>query len=269
MGTQAQVAVIIPSRGQIYSQTIDEVLQNVQSVDHKIYWSHANPLPLCFNLPIEEALKDPANTHFWIVEEDMQLPPGTLQELLDADVPCIANDYPLAGDNTNCVLYDPDGNAYFTGTGSILIKREVLELMPKPIFYANKQWTFKIMSDHIIFNLEAVQDPDSVYGQHDLNFGLDLYRMGMPIKVAKITCGHRRMVKIGEAGKNQGQHQIVTHTKTSLGNRAYHRFHNPAGMREVILDGKVVMIPEKRALEMIEQGIGKDRRTGHAVFNVS
>ena len=264
-----RVAVILPSRGQIYSQTIDEVLQNVQSVNHQIYWSHANPLPLCFNLPIEEALADPENTHFWIVEEDMQIPPGTLQELLDADVPAIANDYPLRGDNTNCVLYDPDGNAYFTGTGSILIKREVLERMPKPIFYANKQWTFQIQSDHIVFTLESGQDPDKVYGQHDLNFGLDLYRMGLPIRVAEHTVGHRRIVKKGDNGTNQGQHEIVTYTKTSLGNKAYHRFNNLPGMREVILDGKIVFMPETRAQEMIKAGLAKDRRIGHAVFNDS
>lgn len=262
-----RVAIIIPSRGLINSKTIAEILQNAQDYDYQLYWSHANPLPVCFNLPIEEALKDPRNTHFYIVEEDMILPPGTLKELVEADVHCIANDYPLAGDNTNCVLYDPDGNAYFTGTGSILIKREVLEALPKPIFYANKAWTFKIKSDHIIFNLEHNQDPDKVYGQHDLNFGLDLYRKGTPIHVATKTCGHRKLKARGIEGTNQGQYTFDEWTKVSLGNKAYHRFSNPTGFIEVILDDKVTLVPQAKAEQLIEAGLGKDRRTGHAVFN--
>lgn len=262
-----RIAVIIPSRGLVNSRTIDEVIQNASGYPYQIYWSHSNPLPACFNLPVEEALLDERNTHFWIVEEDMLIPPGTLEELIVADVPCIANDYPLAGDNTNGILYDPDGNAYFTGTGSILIKRELLESMPKPIFYADKAWTFKINSDHIVFNLEHNQDPDKVYGQHDLNFGLDLYRKGVPIKVAKMTCGHRKLRDKGKTGTNQGQYTFDEWTKVSLGNKAYHRFSNPTGFVEVILDNKVTLVPQAKAAQLIEQGIGKDRRTGHAVFN--
>ena len=49
------IAVILPSRGLIFSRTADEILQNLKDIPHKIYFSHRKPIPDCFNEPVEEA----------------------------------------------------------------------------------------------------------------------------------------------------------------------------------------------------------------------
>jgi hypothetical protein len=216
------IAVILPTRGQIFSQTFEEILDNLQGFDYKIYWSHDNPIPQCFNKPLERALKHKQNTHFWFVEEDMIIPPGTLKSLMSHNdfqsVGAIACDYPLVEYPSGTILYNPKGKAYFTGTGCLLVKREVLERLPKPIFRSDIRWSYKFGKNKAILTARRFDLKEERYGHHDITFGLQLYIHGTPIEVSDIACGQRKLKKLGPQANNVGQHEIVELTQLNKKN---------------------------------------------------
>lgn len=207
------IAVIFPSRGLLYTETLKEVLEELEPYKHRIYWSHGRSLPACFNRPLAEALKN-KHSHVWFVEDDMVIPKGTLKALLDAKEEMIACDYPITANPSGTVLYDPEGEAYFTGTGCLLAKHSVLKEMRqvrktekglryKPFFRSDIEWHFGGTKYGARF-IAHKADPEKVYGYHDVSFGLKRYIMGKPIKVSKIICAQRKLEKKGTAGSNEG-----------------------------------------------------------------
>ena len=52
---KVKVAVILPSRGLMFSKTAEEIINNVKGVPHKFFFSHKRPIPECFEIPTEEA----------------------------------------------------------------------------------------------------------------------------------------------------------------------------------------------------------------------
>lgn len=201
------IGVIFPSRGLLFTETFQELLSELQDVTHKIYWSHGKKLPLCFNSPLRKALNG-SHSHILICEDDMVLKPGILQELIDANKNIIACDYPISEQPSGTVLYDSNDKAIFTGTGFILIKKHVLDAMPKPIFIAGVSWDFKPYGNKIKFTPKLV-NPNTVYGQHDINFGLYHYINGEPISVAETILSQRKLRQKGEGSSNDGTDKII------------------------------------------------------------
>ncbi len=201
-----KLAVVLPSRGLMFSETFEELLNELEGFEHEIFWAHSKPLPDCFNNPTDEALKDPDVYAVLICEDDMKLPKGILKRMFAANYPVVALDYPFQQDGDSTVLHDPQGFAYWTGTGFILIAREVLEQLEKPIWRTDRTFDPFIDKDTIHFwprILDGVH-----YGLHDLNFGMVLYSAGMPIMVLEETAGQRKLVKLGEKLSNNGAHEI-------------------------------------------------------------
>ena len=71
-----KLAVIVPSRGLMFSETLEELLNELEGFNYEIFWAHERPLPECFNEPTEEALKDPEVFAVLFVEDDMIIPKG-------------------------------------------------------------------------------------------------------------------------------------------------------------------------------------------------
>jgi len=200
------LGVILPSRGLMFSKTFEELLGELEDFDYKIFWSHSKPLPQCFEDPTTEILKDDSIYAVLICEDDMIIPKGILKKMFAQNYPVVALDYPFQQDGDSTCLHDPQGFAFWTGTGFILIAREVLESLEKPIWRTNRTFDPFIDTDTIHFwprNLTEV-----FYGLHDLNFGMVLYSAGMPIMVMDETAGQRKLVKLGEAHSNNGSHDI-------------------------------------------------------------
>lgn len=200
------LAVIIPSRGLIFSETLEEVLSELEGIKHRIFWAHERPLPACFNEPTERALADPDVFAVLICEDDMIIPKGILRQMFNQNYPVVALDYPFQQQGDATVLHDPQGYAYWTGTGFILIHRQVLENIPKPIWRTDRTFDPFIDSDTLHFWPKML---DKVhYGLHDLNFGLVCYSAGMPIMVMEQTAGQRKLKALGEKSTNNGVHDI-------------------------------------------------------------
>ncbi len=243
----AKIAVILPSRGLMFSQTAEELLENLEGYDYDIYFAHGLPIPDCFNKPLTEALKG-TYTHFWFVEDDMVLPKDTLKRLLQAKTEAICCDYPVTKGGKASVYRDPEGNAIYGGTGCLLVTSRFLQKYRQPIFRTDIAWDVKI-GDR--FEAESRKIKGNVYGLHDVTFGLLAYQRGTPIKVSKITCGQRKLIALGKAGTNQGQHNIEVWTKLI-----------PEGLtpkklktRNVLFnDGTLALVDFQRANKLVEEG---------------
>jgi len=201
------LAVILPSRGLLFSETLEELLAELEGFNYRIYWAHGKSLPDCFNEPTERALADKDVFALLICEDDMIIPKGALKAMFAEQYPVVALDYPFQQDGDSTCLHDPDGFAYWTGTGFMLIAKQVLQQMEKPIWRTDTTFDPFIDKDTIHFwprKLDKVY-----YGLHDLRFGLVLYSAGMPIKVPEFTAGQRKLDWLGEKGVNDGKHDIA------------------------------------------------------------
>ena len=92
-----KLAVILPSRGLMFSETLEELLGELEGLNYEIYWSHGKSLPDCFNDPTEEILKDESVYAVLICEDDMIIPKGILNQMFEQRYPVVALDYPFIG----------------------------------------------------------------------------------------------------------------------------------------------------------------------------
>jgi len=190
----------------MFSRTFEELLGELEDFNYEIYFAHSRPLPECFNEPTEKALADPDVFAVLICEDDMIIPKGILKEMFAQNYPVVALDYPFQQDGDSTCLHDPQGFAFWTGTGFILIARQVLEQLEKPIWRTNRTFDPFIDKDTIHFWPRML---DKVfYGLHDLNFGMVLYSSGLPIMVLDKTAGQRKLVQLGGVHTNNGAHEI-------------------------------------------------------------
>ena len=210
MVRHVKIAVIFPSRGLAFSQTAQELLDNLDGHLYKIFFSHKKPIPECFEVPTNEALQDPTITHLWFVEDDMILRPNTLDKLLEMDANAVTADYPVTKDGRGSVFYDKGGNVVFCGTGCLLVKRNVFNSLKKPYFTDKVRWTMLNYGEQI--KLTGVYG-DVGYGTQDITFCIKLWNTGVTIKVIKQKLGQRKLVALGKAGTNDGAHQIETWRK--------------------------------------------------------
>lgn len=200
-----KLAVIMPSRGLIFSQTIEELLRELSGHDYDLFLSHQRPIPECFNEPLERVLSsDEPYTHIWFVEEDMVLPEGILMELLWCDSPIATSDYP-AVPGTMCVQRDASGNVLYTGTGCLLVERSVFDDFELPVF----DTSFAYTPDGTLIGERNQQDKSRLYGQHDIHFFLTVRELGLPIAVTDLRCGQRKIAHYGKPGTNNGYHAII------------------------------------------------------------
>lgn len=199
-----KIAVIFPSRGLAFSQTCEELLENLEGYDHEIFFAHGLSIPNCFNRPLERALQGKF-THFWFVEDDMLLPKNTLKRLLAEKVPAIMCDYPMDVHGKAAVFSDPDGNVIYGGTGCMLVTRKFLEDYLTPVFHSDIAWDIKVGET---VEVKPREVKGRMYGLHDVNFSLEAYKRGTPIKLSKVVCGHRKLKQLGAQATNIGQHSI-------------------------------------------------------------
>jgi hypothetical protein len=202
-----KLAVVLPSRGLMFSQTFEELVGELEGFNYEIYWAHSKSLPECFNEPTERALADPNVFAILFVEDDMIIPKGILNKMFNVGYPVTAVDYPFQQQGDATTLHDPKGMAYWTGTGFLLAAKTVLEQMEKPIWRTDT--TFDPFIDHDTIHFWPRKLDKIYYGLHDLRFGLLLYSAGMPIYPMLETAGQRKLEKLGESGTNNGAHKII------------------------------------------------------------
>lgn len=220
-----KIAVILPSRGLLFSESFEELLRELgvsssksqlKPINHKIFFSHGKSIPDCFNIPLEKALKDKSFTHVLFAEDDMALPKGILRKMINGGWMACALDYPFKNDGEATILHDPAGYALYSGTGFLLVDRAILDLMPKPIMRTDTAWDLRIQNHTLIMWPRDVSKIKT-YGLHDINFGLTLWTNDIPI-VPVAPAGQRKLISLGLKNSNFGAHVIKTLTQVGIDN---------------------------------------------------
>ena len=202
-----RLAVILPSRGLVFSRTVEEVIREVRGIgcEWALFMAHSRPIPECFNEPIAEGMEWGA-THFWLVEEDMAFPPGILTELIASGAPIASADYPVKPE-IMCVNRDQDGVVRHAGTGCLLAERDALAAV---LPFRTDYW-YVITERGRVWTRQRVSESAKgvAYGMHDIEFGMALYRRGKPIHIIDTTAGQRRVIREAVPERNdQGWHDI-------------------------------------------------------------
>ncbi len=256
--SSVKVAVILPSRGLMFSRTAEEVLKNVKDIPHKFYFAHRKPIPDCFETPTTEALQNPEITHLWFVEDDMIIPPNTLQTMLKKDKAVVTADYPV-NENGRGAVFSVGKQVIFCGTGCLLVKREVFDELTAPYFRTDVKWNIKNYGDFL--KMQPVRSTSIGYGLHDVNFCMELYRRNIPIHKIPRTLGQRKLKALGKAGSNNGAHQIEEWTlviKGHLLNTVKSWPVQPKGnLVEIITPSGTINTSEEHARKLIRKKLGK------------
>jgi hypothetical protein len=138
----------------------------------------------------------------------MVLPESTLEAMIIMDEDVVAMDYPVSKEGQGAVFYSTENEVIFTGTGCLLVKREVFDELRKPYFRTDIRWSAKNHGSFIRMTANKVTNPNlEGYGLHDVNFGIKLREAGYSTHIAG-KIGQRKLIKLGEPGTNEGAHQI-------------------------------------------------------------
>lgn len=258
MDAETQIAVIFPSRGLFFSRTAEELLNNLEGHSYDLFFAHGLPIPDCFEKPLQQALRG-SYTHIWFVEDDMILPPGTLDSMLALDAPVVACDYPVSKTGQGAIFKTAEGKIIFAGTGCLLVQRAVFNALNPPYFRTDIRWNATNYGSFIRLTANQITNPSlEGYGLHDTNFGLKLWQAGIPISEAG-KLGQRKLIALGKPGTNDGAHQIEEWTKLKP-NYLYRKFKRmpaqPLGKLIPVMtrEGELMVHPD-HAKKLIRAGI--------------
>lgn len=202
-----KVKAVLPTRGLIYAKTVKGLIKNISADD--IIIIDSLPMPDCFNVGVQTALDQGAD-YIWMVEEDNELPDGTLESMLkeaEKGEKIITVDYTVGGNNSH--IYKIDGEPAWCGIGCTLIAREVFENIPKPWFevarhlnFSENGFTIKEIPKEVVGNK---------FGGHDsLFFYLKTRPLGYKIKVIEGHFEHYRCKEVPKRELNNGHYNIYS-----------------------------------------------------------
>lgn len=262
-----KLAVVMPSRGLIYSQTVEEMYRelNALGIDYEVFYSHCRPIPDCFEIPTNEAIEGDF-THVLYVEEDMILPEGVVKRMADRVKHAIACDYPVGGSEGGTVMYDPEGVAFFTGCGLLMVDADLLRSLPKPIWRTDVRWLPRTEDGYVYFTVDT--DDTKHYGQQDVAFGLRLYANDMPIEIMDETIGQRRIVERGKPGTNEGSHTIIEKMEIVKRLDLTHIKHVDQ-RQEIIIDGKRVKVSPELFTKLDKPQLPEYHKVRRGIFDIA
>jgi hypothetical protein len=192
-----KIAVLCTSRGLIFADTIDSLIENLKGYNWEFISVSGLPIPEAQNEAVKRALKGSSDYFFW-VEEDVVIPSGSLKEMIEMDKDVVCVDYPVAGGWST--IKRADGEIKHCGLGCTLMKRKVFEKIPKPWFETDKSLDAKT---------GRVLDIPMKYGGHDIFFGIKLRNYGFKIhQLEGVECGHLRCPDLNRRESNNGTYQI-------------------------------------------------------------
>lgn len=193
------VAVVLPTRGLVFTEVIEALESYKRKCFLDIYYSYNLPIPDAQNILTDKALAKDFINHIWFVEEDTVPPSGSLEQLLEvnADIACI--DYSVKG--YSCVARsDKTGEVLWCGLGCTLVKRKVFENLEKPYFRTDKSLRLN--------DWKWISNP-AKYGGLDIWFCIKAREKGFKIIQVPGECRHLKVGEYTVNEKNEGLHKII------------------------------------------------------------
>lgn len=199
--------ICICSRGLLHSRMIESVDREVEESGLATWpreYSHDLPIPDAQNDVTARALKHEL-PYLWFVEEDIVVPKGTLQKLLDADADIAVATYKLPGGLMSHKLFKQKGTLVFGGLGCTLIHSRVFKKLEEPYFRTDRGYS--VGSDDSI-SKSRYEWP---YGGQDVQFFIRALEAGLKRQFVDIECDHLYVEEYGEPRTNNGCHVIKQH----------------------------------------------------------
>ena len=227
---EIRIGTLVPTRGLIFTETLNSILvENARCNQYPVILTTKDlPIPDCRNALVEDALKHPAYfTHFLLVDDDVVIPDGGLEEMLKLDADIAFIDYPMHHHkgkwaNMGTACYDNwlpgedwEGKpVVWAGLGCTLVKREVFEKMEKPWFKEMSKSFVRDKKGKVSFTGEF---PNPSGGGEDVYFFLQARKNKMKIAQVKgMVAKHlriERFVLVLSSDKYKTQHTIKGNEK--------------------------------------------------------
>lgn len=213
----------MPTRGLIFTKTQQALEEELQANGQPVFILRTDnePIPQCRNTLADTALKIPEWTHTLLIDDDVIIPENGLKAMIDLDTDIAFIDYPMHYDGdkwgkVGTATYDnwlpgedyKDKPVAWAGLGCCLVKREVFEKLPKPLFKQLEVTFSRSDEGKITLNKDT---NDFGGGGEDVYFMLEARKAGFEIKATDLTAGHARLIRpvlALQEGKYKLQHKI-------------------------------------------------------------
>lgn len=197
--------VCICSRGLLHSKMMESVDWEIQlqtSAVWKREYTHDQPIPEAQNDVTERALKRRPE-YLWFVEEDIVVPRGTLQTLMEANAHIAVATYKLPGGQMSHRMHreERSKSLAYAGLGCTLIHRSCFGKLEKP--YWRTDLAFSPSGEPSRY--------DWPYGGQDIQFFMRAREEGLKSQFVDIECDHLYVEEYGEPKTNNGCHVIRSH----------------------------------------------------------
>lgn len=213
-----KIITLMPTRGIILTEVLDSLDKELSANKQMPFIVKSNnmPLPVSRNYLVETALK----LDFWdyalLLDDDVIMPTGGLQELIKLNADIAVIDYPMHSKMNNkwtgTVVRDKDKSIAWAGLGCCLVKRKVLEELPQPQFVFVNHRITRDNDGRIGFFSSQTQGENKFSGGEDVNFFLQARKHKFTIKVAKKIAKHAHIehfVSPISTTRYQTSHKIV------------------------------------------------------------
>lgn len=199
MNTYKNIITVIPTRGLVYARTIESLKNN--GIGGFLTIS-GYPLPESHNEAVRRTLTEYVE-YVLFVEDDMELPPHTIERMLKANAPITAVEYPM--DNGYSTVARQGNEVLWCGLGCTLIKQDIFRNIPDPWFETDH--SYRINENP--FSLEKIDNPNK-YGGHDINFCLKCRNYGFKtVCIEGIEAKHLRNRGVERHDRTQdGRYEI-------------------------------------------------------------
>lgn len=226
------IAICVPSRGLIYSKTVESIIKGMQHLNSiglptRYYTTHDLPIPDSHSYCVEQALQDGCKTLIF-VEEDMYLFPEAYEALISSGEAVATLQYnDKNGSPHGIIHYNEANEIIWAGLGATLIKAEVFEKIGKPYFRIDHMYrnvkkrveNGKAVTEYVeieprqVFNKETHKFEEKrdtyKYGGQDIDFYTRARKAGYKVYLVE---GHKAhhfdLIALGDPHINNGLHQI-------------------------------------------------------------
>jgi len=207
-----------PTRGLEFSESSDSIEKNLRGHDSIEERSWDLDIPDSFN-EVTAKLLDQSSDLIWFVEEDVVVPPGILEkmlELINQGYDIVAVNYFLKRQpGVVSEKRDDDGNLLWVSLGCTLVKRAVFEGIAEPWFMTGYSVASCHTGSSCVKRAWKLVKTNYPYGGQDAYFCWKAKEAGFKmVTLEEITADHLVLNKLGESDQNAGCHDISKVDKT-------------------------------------------------------